>query len=66
MTKAPASGPLRTGLLRPRDHCTFTWTQGEGEAERTVVVRRDHCLQCVARLRRGGHRLVSEDGSEQP
>jgi hypothetical protein len=66
MTKGPTSDSSRTGLLRPREHCTFTWTQDEDQADRTVTIRRDHCLQCVAELRRRGHRLVSEDGTDLP
>jgi hypothetical protein len=66
MKKSPGPDSLRTGLLRPRDHCTFTWTLDEGEDKRTVIVLRDHCVQCIAELRRRGYRLVSEDGVDHP
>jgi hypothetical protein len=66
MMKGPGSDSLRTGLLRTRDHCTFTWTLDEGQDKRTVLLRRDHCLECIAELRRRGYRLVSEDGLERP
>lgn len=66
MTKGPASDSSRTGLLRPREHCTFTWTQEGDQGDRKIVVRGSHCAQCVAELRRQGHRLVSEDGAELP
>jgi hypothetical protein len=66
MTSRPTPDSTRTGLVRPRDHCTFTWTQAENTEIRSVEVRPDHCLQCVAELRRRGHRLISSDGTELP
>ena len=32
-----------TGLIRLRDHCTFTWEQPEGDPQRTAIVRENHC-----------------------
>jgi hypothetical protein len=66
MNRRSTPDSTRTGLLRPRDHCTFTWTQAEDAEIRTVEVRPDHCLQCIAELRRRGHRLISSDGNELP
>jgi hypothetical protein len=58
------SGPrwsIRTGLFRPREHCTFTWTLDAEDEQRTVLVRSDHCEQCIAELRRRGYRLKAEN-----
>lgn len=52
------------GLVRLREHCTFTWQRPDGSDERTVMVHRDHCLQCLAEARRRGYRLVDENGAD--
>jgi hypothetical protein len=54
------------GLVRLRDHCTFTWRGSEAERTRTVEVRDDHCLQCLTEARRLGYRVVSPDGKDYP
>lgn len=48
-----------TGLVRLRDHCTFTWEQPEGEPQRTAIVRDTHCEQCVTAARKLGYLLRS-------
>jgi hypothetical protein len=58
------SVPL-VGLVRLRDHCTFTWQRSEGADQRSVVVHDHHCLQCLAEARRRGYRLVTEDGRDR-
>jgi hypothetical protein len=54
------------GLVRARDHCTFTWSKAEGSETRKIEVRPDHCLQCLAEIRRRGFRLVLPDGQDYP
>jgi hypothetical protein len=51
----------RVGLIRMRDHCTFTWSEGEGSDVRSVEVRSNHCSEWVAALRGMGFRLDPED-----
>ena len=50
---------MRVGLLRMRDHCTFSWQQPEGEGRRTVEVLPTHCDLCVAALLERGYEIVS-------
>jgi hypothetical protein len=51
------------GVVRVRDHCTFTWQECEGGGRRSAEVRATHCAECVAELRELGYRLVYEDRS---
>ena len=53
-----------TGLIRLRDHCTFTWEQPEGDPQRTAIVRETHCDRCVAALRDLGYLLRSDTKAE--
>jgi hypothetical protein len=53
-----------TGLVRPREHCTFTWEQPEGDPRRTAIVRENHCAQCVDALRERGYLLRSDAEAE--
>jgi hypothetical protein len=55
-----SSPATRVGLIRMRDHCTFTWRQHEGSDLRSVEVRATHCSECVAALETSGFRLVRE------
>jgi hypothetical protein len=54
------------GLVRPREHCIFTWHKADGSAQRTIEVQTHHCLQCIAELRRQGFRLITPDGKGHP
>ena len=54
------------GLLRPRQHCTFTWREPEGGGPRSAEVRETHCAECVAELRALGYRLVPEGSTDAP
>ena len=53
-----------TGLVRLRDHCTFTWEQREGEPLRTAIVRENHCEACVTAVRELGYLLRSDQSAE--
>jgi hypothetical protein len=66
VTDDRSTPPPLVGLVRPREHCIFTWRQQEGSDERTVVILADHCLQCVSDLRRRGFKLVTGDGKGHP
>lgn len=61
---APRKPHLFTGLFRLREHCTFTWEQSEGDPQRTVIVRENHCAGCVTALRKLGYALRLENGAE--
>jgi hypothetical protein len=52
------------GLLRLRDHCTFSWQEQQGGGRRTAEVRPTHCDACVAELRQRGYDVVPPDGEE--
>lgn len=52
------------GLVRPREHCTFTWLARAGGERRSAQVRITHCPECVAELRRQGYLLMSEEPDE--
>lgn len=54
------------GLVRVREHCTFTWRKATPGAPASVEVREDHCPQCLADVRRRGYRLLSPDGQDYP
>jgi hypothetical protein len=57
---------MLVGLTRVREHCTFTWRKPETGGERMVEIRADHCLECIAELRRRGCHLINPDGSPHP
>jgi hypothetical protein len=60
------AAPPLVGLVRSRDHCIFAWRQTQGSEVRTVEIRADHCLQCIADVRRQGFTPVTTDGKEYP
>ena len=51
---------VRVGLIRVREHCTFTWKEPEAGGRRSAEIRTTHCAECVAVLRELGYRLVPE------
>jgi hypothetical protein len=51
------------GLIRVRDHCTFTWRGPEDE--RTVEIEAHHCADCIADVRTRGYRLIEIQQSAQ-
>jgi len=53
-----------TGLIRLRDHCTFTWEQAEGDPQRTAIVRETHCPRCVTALGELGYLLRPDSSAE--
>lgn len=58
-SQGPGKRAALVGLIRIREHCTFSWQEPEGGGRRTVVVRSNHhCAGCVAELRELGYRLV--------
>ena len=46
------------GLLRVRNHCTFTWRGAVTGAQRRVEVLPDHCAECIAEVRRRGLEVI--------
>jgi hypothetical protein len=50
MTSSDRERSVLVGLIRLRDHCTFTWSKQEDGGPRTVDVRANHCSECVAEL----------------
>jgi hypothetical protein len=54
------------GLVRPREHCIFTWRKIDGASQRTIEIQSHHCLQCIAELRRQGFMLLTANGKEYP
>ena len=57
MPAGPKKPHVLTGLVRMREHCTFTWEQPEGEPRRTAIVRENHCEACVTAVREQGYLL---------
>jgi len=55
---------MLVGLVRPREHCTFTWLAHAGGGRRSAQVRVTHCPECVAELRRRGYLIMSEEPEE--
>jgi hypothetical protein len=53
-TKPPAT---LVGLIRIRNHCTFTWHKPEDSDQGSVEVRSDHCPKCMAEVQRLGYHL---------
>lgn len=66
MSADPPPPVMLVGLMRVREHCTFTWRKPETGGVRAVEVLADHCLQCIAELRRGGFELINPDGTAYP
>ena len=52
---------VRVGLIRVREHCTFTWEEPQAGGQRSAEVRTTHCAECAAVLRGLGYRLVPEE-----
>jgi hypothetical protein len=55
MTSSDSDPRILVGLIRLRDHCTFTWRKQEDGGPRTVDVRTNHCSECVAELEKLGY-----------
>ncbi len=53
------------GLIRVRQHCTFTWRRNLRHDQRSVDVFANHCADCVDEVRRRGYSLVFTDPEEQ-
>jgi hypothetical protein len=49
------------GLVRVRQHCTFTWRKAAHQDQRSVEVFGNHCADCVEEVRRRGYSLVFTD-----
>lgn len=64
MKDGDSANSMRIGLLRIREHCTFTWRQAEGETKRALEVRPHHCEHCLAEARRSGYVLRRPDGTD--
>jgi len=67
VTDEPKDQPapyVLVGLVRIREHCTFTWRRQEGLGERTVHILPHHCDLCLREARRRGFRLIGPDGTE--
>lgn len=62
---AESTKPLRVGLIRVRDHCTFSWRENEAGGGRSAAIQATHCPECVAELRKLGYVLV-QDGAGGP
>jgi hypothetical protein len=60
-SRNPEQPVVRVGLLRVREHCTFSWYAPEG-GRRTAEVRATHCEACVAELRQRGYDIDAVDG----
>jgi hypothetical protein len=52
------------GLLRLRDHCTFSWEEPQSGGRRTAWVRATHCADCVSELERRGYEIARVAASE--
>lgn len=50
----------RVGLVRVRNHCTFTWRAAECDAAKSAVLGPTHCAECIEELRRLGYQVVRE------
>jgi len=62
---AEPTKPRRVGLIRVRNHCTFSWQEDEAGGLRSIAVQANHCSECVVELRKQGYVLV-QDGAEGP
>jgi hypothetical protein len=54
-TKPPGR---RIGLIRIRNHCTFTWQKPADSDQGTVEARANHCPKCLAEVQRLGYQLA--------
>lgn len=66
MNRDPENPRLSTGLLRVRDHCTFTWFRQAESEQRLVHVREDHCETCIAEVRRRGYDVIANPSDKEP
>lgn len=65
MAVEPRKPVVLVGLIRLREHCTFTWQEPVGGKRRSAEVRATHCAECVAELRELGYLLVQEDQGDR-
>jgi len=65
MSKESREPVVLVGLIRLREHCTFTWHELEGSGRRSADVRATHCAECVAELQDLGYLLVHEDQGDR-
>jgi hypothetical protein len=49
------ASPQRVGLIRIRDHCTFSWHANDSGGRRQVHVEPTHCRECVTELEKLGY-----------
>ncbi len=66
MTEDPELRRMPVGLLRVREHCTFTWRGPVEGGQRTVEVFPEHCAECIAEVRRRGFDLIQKPGGKGP
>ena len=52
------------GLVRIRQHCTFTWRRAARQEQRSVEIFPNHCADCVDEARRRGYTLVFTDAEK--
>jgi hypothetical protein len=64
-TRDADEGAVLVGLLRLREHCTFSWQEPQGGGRRTVEIYSTHCAACVGELRRLGYVVVSVDAGAE-
>lgn len=57
---------LPVGLLRVRNHCTFTWRGLVAGGQRSIEVLPDHCAECVAEVRRLGFDVIYIAADKEP
>jgi hypothetical protein len=53
--------PLRVGLIRIRDHCIFSWREGDPGNRRHVQVEPTHCRECLTEIGKLGYDLSRRD-----
>jgi len=63
VTQNPKTPVILVGLLRVREHCTFTW-QGPERGQRSVEIVSTHCSECIAEIRRLGYQLIYKEGAK--
>jgi hypothetical protein len=49
------------GLIRLREHCTFTWEEPARGGRRVAMITSTHCSECIAELGKLGYLLAHED-----
>jgi hypothetical protein len=64
MTSSDRERSVLVGLIRLRDHCTFTWRKQQDGGPRTVDVRANHCRECVAELVKLGYGISESTDRE--